>query len=147
MENVYIGFGVPASQQFARFDVLADSRSGVYPDWESPTRHVTDYIVGSQDFEVQIMHTGEGRITLDLDFETREAFRLFRTMLHQKRTLILYAGFTSHEGVIHTFDNRQYEYFADTLLLDIGRPANHVDGSVMCSATFVRAATGMGVML
>lgn len=145
--NVYIGFGIPATQEFARFSVLADPRSGVYPDWETPSRYIIDPIVGSDDFEVQMISTGEGRLTLNLEFDNREQFQLFRSMKLKKRTLVLFAGFTSHEGPVHTWDRHNYEYFTDTVLLEIGRPEHHVDGVVECSATFIRSAAGMGVSL
>lgn len=139
-----IGFGIPGTQDFARFDVLT-SAAGVYPDWSPSLRAVEDAIVGSDNFEIQILGFGSARLTLHLDFDTREQFRSFQSRWGKRETLVLFAGFTRHEGDVHHWQGRDYETFPNTLLIDV-RSVNHmVDGSVECQATFVRSASGMGV--
>lgn len=143
--TTYVGFGVPETHEFARFAVLADPGSGVYPDWSPTTNVVTDYIVGSNDFEKQILGFGEARITLMISFVDREQFRVFQSLWFQKRTLVLLAMFTRHEGPIRTSMDRDYELYPDTLLENISRVENYVDGTVDCTATFTRSASGLGV--
>lgn len=141
----YVGFGVPETQDFARFTVLADSASGVYPDWNPVTSVVTDYIVGSNNFEKQILGFGEARISLRLKFDSREQFRAFQASWFRKATLVLLAQFTRHEGEVRHWQGRDYEFYPDTLLESISGVENYVDGTVECSATFTRSASGLGV--
>lgn len=139
-----IGFGNPGTQDFARFGVLVSS-AGVYPDWNPGLRVVEDAIVGSDSFEVQILGFGSARLTLRLSFETREQFRAFQSKWGKKQTLVLYAGFTRHEGEVFHWQDRDYEKFNNTLLIDVGGVEHQPDGSVECNATFMRSASGMGV--
>ena len=143
--STYVGFGIPETHEFARFTVLADPRSGVYPDWSPVTHVVTDYIVGSNNFEKQILGFGEARITLRLSFDSREDFRAFQTQWFRKETLVLLAEFTRHEGPIRTSMDHDYELYPDTLLEDISGVEPYVGGTVECSATFTRSASGLGV--
>ena len=141
----YVGFGVPETQDFARFTVMADSASGVYPDWSPVTHVVTDYIVGSSNFEKQILGFGEARITLRLKFDSRDQFRAFQARWFSKQTLVLLAQFARHEGEVRHWLGRDYEFYPDTLLEDIGSVLHQVGGTVECTATFTRSASGLGV--
>lgn len=143
--STYVGFGTPGTQDFARFDILADPSSGVYPDW-TPTAHVvTDYIVGSNDFEKQILGFGEAAITLRLSFDSREAYRAFQTRWFHKATLVLFAMFTRHDGDVRHWMGRDYELYPNTLLENISNTTHLIGGEVECSATFTRSASGLGV--
>lgn len=139
-----IGFGIPGTQNFARFHVLTNS-AGVYPDWNPGLRVVEDAIVGSDNFEIQILGFGSARVTLHLDFESREQFRAFQAHWGKRETLVLYDGFTRHEGDVHHWQGRDYESFHNTLLIDVSNVRHMVGGSVECNATFMRSASGMGV--
>lgn len=143
--STHIGFGTPGTQDFARFDILADSSSGTYPDWAINTTVVTDHIVGSNDFEKQIMGFGEASITLRLSFDSRDDFRAFQTRWFRKATLVLLAMFTRHEGEVRHWMGRDYELYPDTLLEDVRGVTHLIGGEVECSATFTRSASGLGV--
>lgn len=138
------GFGNYDTQDFARFRVLHD-RDGHYPDWETSLRHVTDQIVGSNNFETQILGFSDAQLTLRLEFDDAKDFRAFQYHWGKKATLILFANFTRHEGEVRHILGRDYELYVDTLLLNIASPAFHVGGQVECSATFMRSASGLGV--
>lgn len=140
-----VGFGTPNTQDFSRFTVMADSRSGVYPDWNTSLQTVVDPIIGSDSFEVQVLGFGPAEITLDLEFEDRSEFRAFQAKWGKKQTLVLLAQFTPHEGEIKHWLGHDYEFFNNTLLIAIDSPQFPVGGQVNCRATFVRSAQGMGV--
>jgi len=139
----HIGFGIPNTQDFARFRILADSRSGVYSGWDPQLQYVEDGIVGSDDFEIQIMGFGSAQLTLQIDFDTPEDYFQLQAMRGRKRPLRLWAGFTRHKGTEEHRHGLDYETYDNTLLVSL-IPIHRV-GEISATATFIRSVSGMGV--
>ena len=141
--NPRIGFGDTTSNDFASFTILADSNSGMYPTFASRLRTVQDNIVGSDDFEIQIMGFEDARVTLRLDFDSRDDYFKLQAMIGRKRTLVLYAGFTAFKQDARPWQGQDYAFFTNTLLVEL------VDemrvGETYATATFIRSSAGMGV--
>lgn len=140
-----IGFGVPGTQDFARFNILADNSSGMYGAWMPQARIVENPIVGSMDTEVQITHVGIAKLTLRLQFDSREDYFKLQAMLLKRQTLVLYKGFVPHTGDSFHWKGRDYEGFPATLLASLG-PAFGIDDTEAI-ASFWRAPDRMGVTL
>ncbi len=143
-EHIGTGFGIPNTGTWVSFSVLKTA-AGEYPDWTPTLLTSTAQIVGSDNAETQIMGFGPADVSLTIEFDTRAAFRAFRTLWGREMTLVLLAEFTQHEGDIKTIAGVDYEFYSKTLLLNVTNVAHMVDGSVECVATFRRAATGLGV--
>lgn len=137
------GFGVPDTMNFARFTVMADRTTGMYPTFASALQTVVDPIIGSDDFEVQITGFGPSTVTLSLDFDSRDDYFKLQALVGKKHTLVLIAGFTAFEQDVKHVHGTDYESFPNTLLTSLV-PDMRV-GETYATATFVRSAQGMGV--
>lgn len=136
----YIGFGDPDNaNDFAHFDIIIQGREDVYPDWNAPELTNTRQFAGSSSFITQVGGFGPSQLTLSLVFDTDRDWRLFNTKRLTTGTLVLIAGFTSHEGTIRTLMNTDYERFPDTLLLSVTNVNSMIGGGAECMATFQRA--------
>ena len=142
---IEIGFGIPKTQDFARFTILADFNSGVYGAWMPQVSAVQDAIVGSAHSEVQITHVGVSPLTLRLRFDSQADYFKLQAMLTKKRTLVLYKGFVPHEGETYHWRGRDYELYPETLLRNLS-PSFGV-GDTEATAEFWRAPDRMGITL
>lgn len=140
-----IGFGTPNTQDFARFTILADVRSGMYGAWMPQVRVVEDAIVGSMSSEVQITHVGVSKLSLRLEFATRDDYFKLQSLLTKKRTLVLIKGFVPHTGQAFHWEGQDYEEFPNTILTDLG-PMFGIDDTEAV-ASFWRAPDLLGVTL
>jgi hypothetical protein len=132
-------FGPPDDPtRWAHFDVAVDDRSDVYPDWETDLIDTTQHIPGSNRNDTFVSGFTPARITLPLEFDTRDDWKQFRRLWGTVGTLVLLAEFTSHDGEIFHDLDRAYEAFPNTLLLRIGRPAHRIGGQIEAEATFQR---------
>lgn len=144
-----VGFGDTASPSaFGYFRAQRDAASGVYPDWEQELISTTRHIPGSSRNDTYISGFGLATLTLSVWFGDRDAYRKIRAMHGTTNTLRLLALFTSQDGPVqHILDN-DYEEFADTTLIGIGRVLHQVGGRVETTLTFQRGfdpVTGLGV--
>ena len=121
------------------FRIERDDRSGVLPDWSQELVSATEHVPGSNRSITQMSGFGLASLTLALWLDDRDGYVFFRKLLGSTGTLVLLANFTSHEGELRHELGRDYEYFADTTLMQIGRAEHHIGGYVRCEATFVRA--------
>lgn len=140
-----IGFGTPGTQDFARFDVIADTNSGMYGAWTPTPRIVETPIVGSMTTEVQITHVGLAKLNLRLQFDDREDYFKLQSMLLKRKTLVLIKGFVPHTGEAYHWQGRDYEQFPATLLASLV-PNFGIDDTT-ATASFWRAPDRMGVTL
>lgn len=143
--KLYTGFGYPDTEDFARFTVLVPRTTGIVPDWNPAPRIVEDQIVGSSDIEVQVLGFGSASVEHDLLFDSRESFYHLQTMLGQRRTLVLMAGYSRFPGNVHHILGKSYEYH-DGILLTRLVPQLRV-GATLAKATFMRSSSGLGVSL
>lgn len=141
------GFGIPDTQDFVNFTILADARTGMYPDWDAPVVSVLDSILGSTDYEEQFTAFEPATLQLTIEFRDMASFRKFQTMLTRVRTLVLIADFTAHEGERVHWQGIDYEMFPDTTLVRIADRQLRVGEPPQCTVTFRRDARGMGVSL
>lgn len=133
------GFGDPDDPaRFCPFYVRAEN--GTYPDWDQEMLSSTRQFAGSSSYVTQVGGFGPARLSLTLRFASRRDFMRFKTYTGTIGTLSLLAEYTSHDGIIRTYNDLDYEQFRDTLLLSIDEVRHHIKGGpTSCRATFQRA--------
>lgn len=138
--SLLTGFGLdPEDVNFARFTVSIQGREDVYPDWESPTLVRNRQFAGSSSFMTQVSGFAPNTLMLQVDFDDSRQLDLLMAKQLTESTLVLLAGFTSHDGEIRTLVGRDYIFYPNTLLLNLGNVNREIGGGGSCTATFQRA--------
>ena len=138
--SLLTGFGLsPDHDHFAHFRVLIQGGVPVYPDWDAPELVRSRQFAGSSSFLTQVSGFGPSTLALRLQFDDNHQFDLFTTKRLTEATLVLLAGFTSHEGVKLTALGQDYEQFPNTMLLSVSNVVREIGGGGECTAVFQRA--------
>ena len=122
------------------FSVEADSRSGVYPDWEINPIEVQEVVPFSSILVTELIGYQPARTTWRIMFDRTEHYYAFLAKLRVVGTLSVMAGFQSLKGTQETRNNppQVYEVLDQVRVARIFAQALPVDGRPECSVTFER---------